>query len=89
MKELSPRVGNARESHKNAKHVVFSIKYRLIFVLEADPDDIAEFIRTRFSTEQVKIMEHSSYKMETRTVTLHQTADYDSNDDMKDIEGED
>ena len=33
-------------------------------------------------------MEHSSYKMETGIVTLHQTTDYDDKD-MKDMEGED
>ena len=34
-------------------------------------------------------MEHSSYEMETRTVTLHQTADYDSDNNMKETTGED
>ena len=33
-------------------------------------------------------MEHSSYKMKTGIVTLHQTTDYDDKD-MKDMEGED
>ena len=33
-------------------------------------------------------MEYSSYDTETRTVTLHQTADYGDDDDMKAIHGE-
>ena len=33
-------------------------------------------------------MEYSSYDMETRSVTLHQTADYGDDDDMKAIHGE-
>ena len=34
---------------KTAKHVASSIMYRLIFAIKADPNDITEFIRTRFS----------------------------------------
>ena len=78
------------EATKTMKHVASAIMYHLIFVLEADPNDIAEFIRTRFSTKQVKVvMDHSSYKMETRTVALHQSSNYNSDNNMKDIEGED
>ena len=48
------------EAIKIAKHVASTIMYRLIFVIEADPNDIAEFIRTRFSTDQAEVtMEHS------------------------------
>ena len=34
-------------------------------------------------------MDHSSKETETGTVTLHQTADYNNNNDMEDTEGED
>ena len=34
-------------------------------------------------------MEHSSYEMGTGMVTLHQFADYDRDDNMRYIEGED
>ena len=34
-------------------------------------------------------MEHSSYNIDTGTVTLHQLADFNSNNNMKDVEGED
>ena len=78
------RTGREREGEatKITKHVASAIIYRLIFVLEADPEDIFEFTRVQFSTEQVKVpMDHSSYKMETTgIVTLHQMADFDNND---------
>ena len=34
-------------------------------------------------------MEHSSYKMETGVVILHQTSDYHYDNDLKDMVGED
>ena len=53
------------EATKIAKHVASTIMYCLIFIIEVDPNNIAEFIQTRFSTDQFKVViEHSSYKME-------------------------
>ena len=84
--------GRAREGEatKIVKHVASTIMYRLIFIIKTDPNDIAEFIQTRFSTDQVKVpMEHSAYKMETGMVTPHQSSNYHSDNAMRDIERED
>ena len=64
--------------------------YCLIFVLEADPEDISGFIRVQLSIKQVKVaIKNSSYEMETGVVTLHQTAAFNNDNNMKDMEGED
>ena len=64
--------------------------YRLMFHLDTKPDNITEFIRVRFLEEYVKVaMMHSSYEMETGTVTLHQTSNQNNDDDMQDMVGED
>ena len=79
------------EATKIVKHAASAIMYRLIFILKADPEGISDFIRVRFSTEQVKVaMEHSSYNTETGIVILLQTAYFDNNNnDVKYIKGED
>ena len=78
------------EAAKIATHVASAIMYRLMFHLDTKPDNIAEFIRVRFLEEYVKVaMMHSSYKMETGTVTLHQTSNQNNDDDMQDMVGED
>ena len=60
------------EAARIATLVTSAIMYCLMFKLDAEPDDIAEFMQVRFSEEHVKVaVTHSSYEMETGTVILH------------------
>ena len=64
--------------------------YRMMFELLVDLDDIAQFIRFRFSHDHVKVaMQHSSYDTQSRKVVLHHTSDFDIDNDMRDMVGED
>ena len=78
------------EAAKIVTHVASAVMYRLMCHLDAELDNIAEFIRVRFLEEHVKVaMIHSSYEIETGTVTLHQTSNQINDDNMQDMVGED
>ena len=78
------------EASKIATHVASVIMYCMMFELLIEPDDIAQFIRYRFPTEHVKVvMLHSSYDLQSDKVILHQTSNFDIDNDMRDMAGED
>ena len=60
------------EAAKIATHVASAIMYRLVFGLDAEPDDIAEFIQIRSSGEHVKVATKwlSSTRQVTTTTTM-------------------
>ena len=52
------------EATKISTRVALAIMYHLMFQLDTEPDDIAEFILLRFSEEHIKVvMIHSSYEI--------------------------
>ena len=85
-------MGREREAEATniTSHVASAVMYRMMFELLVDLDDIAQFIRFRFSHEHVKVaMQHSSYDTQSRKVVLHHTSDFDIDNDMRDMVGED
>ena len=78
------------QAAKLAKHVASSIMYSLLFVKDAEPDDIIEFIRHNFTLKHAKIaMEHSTYDMDTGAVTLIHTSGADQDDELNEMAAED